>query len=96
MAEGLARKPRGQGVARTREAAALYARMANRGAGSLAAQYLLVGSPPSEALHNRAMEAQCLSTVAVAEVNRGELAASVSAGRAALKTIVEQRLSRRP
>jgi tetratricopeptide (TPR) repeat protein len=59
--------------------------MADRGAGSLAAQYLLVGSPPSEALHNRAMEAQCLATVAVAEVNRGELAASVNAGRAALK-----------
>ena len=72
-------------VARTREAAALYARMGDRGAGSLAAQYLLVGSPPSEALHNRAMEAQCLATVAVAEVNRGELAASVNAGRAALK-----------
>jgi tetratricopeptide (TPR) repeat protein len=31
------------------------------------------------------MEAQCLATVAVAEVNRGELAASVNAGRAALK-----------
>jgi predicted ATPase/DNA-binding SARP family transcriptional activator len=72
-------------VARTREAAALYARMGDRGAGSVAAQYLLVGSPPSEALHNRAMEAQCLATVAVAEVNRGELAASVNAGRAALK-----------
>jgi DNA-binding SARP family transcriptional activator len=72
-------------VARTREAAMLYARMGDRGAGSVAAQYLLVGSPPSEALHNRAMEAQCLATVAVAEVNRGELAASVDAGRAALK-----------
>jgi predicted ATPase/DNA-binding SARP family transcriptional activator len=72
-------------VARTRGAAALYARMADRGAGSLAAQYLLVGSPPSVELHNRAMEAQCLATVAVAEVNRGELAASVKAGRAALK-----------
>jgi tetratricopeptide (TPR) repeat protein len=72
-------------VARTREAAALYARMGDRGVGSLAAQYLLVGSPPSQALHNKAMEAQCLSTVAVAEVNRGELAASVKAGRAALK-----------
>ena len=72
-------------VAHTREAAALYGRMADRGGGSLAAQYLLVGSPPSEALHNRAMEAQCLATVAVAEVNRGELAASVRAGRAALK-----------
>ena len=72
-------------VAYIREAAALYGRMADRGAGSLAAQYLLVGSPPSEALHNRAMEAQCLATVAVAEVNRGELAASVRAGRAALK-----------
>jgi tetratricopeptide (TPR) repeat protein len=72
-------------VARTREAAALYARMGDRGAGSVAAQYLLVGSPPSDALHNRAMEAQCLATVAVAEVNRGELAASVRAGRAALK-----------
>jgi tetratricopeptide (TPR) repeat protein len=31
------------------------------------------------------MEAQCLATVAVAEVNRGELTASVNAGRAALK-----------
>jgi len=31
------------------------------------------------------MEAQCLATVAVAEVNRGELPASVRAGRAALK-----------
>ena len=31
------------------------------------------------------MEAQCLATVAVAEVNRGELAASVNAGHAALK-----------
>jgi tetratricopeptide (TPR) repeat protein len=72
-------------VARTREAAALYARMGDRGPGSVAAQYLLVGSPPSDALHNRAMEAQCLATVAVAEVNRGELAASVRAGRAALK-----------
>jgi tetratricopeptide (TPR) repeat protein len=72
-------------VACTREAATLYARMGDRGAGSLAAQYLLVGSPPSEALHNRAMEAQCLATATVAEVNRGELAASVSAGRAALK-----------
>jgi tetratricopeptide (TPR) repeat protein len=37
------------------------------------------------ALHNRAMEAQCLATVAMAEVNRGELAASVNAGRSALK-----------
>jgi tetratricopeptide (TPR) repeat protein len=72
-------------VACTREAATLYTRMGDRGAGSLAAQYLLVGSPPSEALHNRAMEAQCLTTATVAEVNRGELAASVSAGRAALK-----------
>jgi DNA-binding SARP family transcriptional activator len=72
-------------VARTREAAALYARMGERGAGSVASQYLLVGSPPSVALHNRAMEAQCLATVTVAEVNRGELAASVNAGRAALK-----------
>src|SRR5215218_3556743 len=72
-------------VARTREASELYARMGDRGAGSLAAQYLLVGSPPSEALHNRAMEAQCLATVAVAEVNRGEIGASVRAGRAALK-----------
>jgi DNA-binding SARP family transcriptional activator/predicted ATPase len=72
-------------VARTREASELYARMGDRGAGSLAAQYLLVGSPPSEALHNKAMEAQCLATVAVAEVNRGELASSVRAGRAALK-----------
>jgi len=72
-------------VARTREASELYARMGDRGAGSLAAQYLLVGSPPSEAPHNRAMEAQCLATVALAEVNRGELAASVRAGRAALK-----------
>jgi DNA-binding SARP family transcriptional activator len=72
-------------VARTREAAALYARMGDRGPGSVAAQYLLVGSPPSDALHNRAMEAQCLATVAVAEVHRGELAASVRAGRAALK-----------
>ena len=72
-------------VARTREASELYARMGDRGAGSLAAQYLLVGSPPSEALHNRAMEAQCLATVAVAEVNRGELASSVRAGRTALK-----------
>jgi len=53
--------------------------------GSLAAQYLLVGSPPSGALHNRAMEAQCLATVALGEVNRGELGASVNAGRAALK-----------
>ena len=72
-------------VALAREAAGLYARMGDRGAGSLAAQYLLVGSPPSEALHNRAMEAQCLATVAVGEVNRGELEASVNAGRAALK-----------
>ncbi|CAN5755283.1 hypothetical protein BH20ACT12_BH20ACT12_02370 [soil metagenome] len=72
-------------VARAREAAGLYARMGDRGAGSLAAQYLLVGSPPSEALHNRAMEAQCLATVALGEVNRGELGASVNAGRAALK-----------
>jgi len=72
-------------VARTREAAAMYARMGDRGARSLAAQYLLVGSPPSVALHNRAMEAQCLATATVAEVNRGELAASVNAGRAALK-----------
>lgn len=72
-------------AARAREAAALYAGMGERDAGSLAAQYLLVGSPPSEALHNRAMEAQCLAMVALGEVNRGELAASVSAGRAALK-----------
>jgi tetratricopeptide (TPR) repeat protein len=72
-------------VARTREAATLYARMGDRGAGSLSAQYLLVGSPPSGELHNRAMEAQCLATVALAEVNRGELEASVNAGRAALK-----------
>jgi DNA-binding SARP family transcriptional activator len=72
-------------VARTREAAALYARLGDRGVGSLAAQYLLVGSPPSEALHNRAMEAQCLSTVAVGEVNRGGIEASVRAGRAALE-----------
>jgi tetratricopeptide (TPR) repeat protein len=71
-------------VAHTKEAAALYARMVDRGAGSLAAQYLLVGSPPSETHHNRAMEAQCLATVAVAEVNRGDPAASVRAGRAAL------------
>ena len=74
-----------EGVAHAREAAALYARMGDRGAGSLAAQYLLVGSPPSEALHNQAMEAQCLATVAVAEVNRGEPGASVNAGLAALK-----------
>jgi DNA-binding SARP family transcriptional activator len=72
-------------VARTREAAALYARLGDRGVGSLAAQYLLVGSPPSEALHNRAMEAQCLSTVAVGEVNRGGIEASVRAGRTALE-----------
>lgn len=75
-------------VVLTREAAALYARMWGRGAGSragLAAQYLLVGSPPSEALHNRAMEAQCLATVALGELNRGALGASVNAGHAALK-----------
>jgi DNA-binding SARP family transcriptional activator/tetratricopeptide (TPR) repeat protein len=72
-------------VVRTREAAALYARMGDQGVGSLAAQYLLVGSPPSGALHNRAMEAQCLATVAVAEVNRGEPGAGVNAARAALK-----------
>jgi DNA-binding SARP family transcriptional activator len=74
-----------ESVACTREAAAMYGRMADRGSGSLAAQYLLVGSPPSVELHNRGMEAQCLATAAVAEVNRGELAASVDAGRAALK-----------
>jgi predicted ATPase/DNA-binding SARP family transcriptional activator len=72
-------------VALAREAAGLYAQMGNRGAGPLAAQYLLVGSPPSAALHNRAMEAHSLSTVAVGEVNRGEPGASVNAGRAALK-----------
>lgn len=74
-----------ESVARTREAATLYARMEERGAGSLAAQYLLAGSPPSAALHNRAMEAQCLATIALGEVNHGELEASVDAGRAALK-----------
>jgi tetratricopeptide (TPR) repeat protein len=72
-------------LAPLREAAALYARMEYRGAGSLAAQYLRIGSPPSGELHNRAMEAQCLATLSVAEVNRGELAASVDAGRAAMK-----------
>jgi tetratricopeptide (TPR) repeat protein len=72
-------------VAHAREAAALFARMGERGAGSVAAQFAHIGSPPSEALHNRAMEAQCLVTLTVAEVNRGELAASVKAGRAALK-----------
>ncbi|HZA46387.1 MAG TPA: AAA family ATPase [Rubrobacter sp.] len=72
-------------AARAREAAALYALMGDRGAGSLAIQYLRNGSPPTGELHNRAMEAQCLATLAVAEVNRGELAANASAGRAALK-----------
>jgi DNA-binding SARP family transcriptional activator len=72
-------------VAHAREAAALFARMGERGAGSVAAQFAHIGSPPSVALHNRAMEAQCLVTLTVAEVNRGEIAASVDAGRAALK-----------
>ena len=72
-------------VARVREAAGLYARMGGRSAGSLAAQYLLVGSPPSVALHNRAMEAHCLATLAAAEVNRGAPGAGVSAGRTAMK-----------
>jgi DNA-binding SARP family transcriptional activator/tetratricopeptide (TPR) repeat protein len=74
-----------QCVARVREAAGLYERMGDRGAGSLAAQYLLVGAPPSVALHNRAMEAHCLATLAAAEVNRGAPGAGVSAGRTAMK-----------
>jgi DNA-binding SARP family transcriptional activator len=72
-------------VARIREATALYGRVGDRGAGSLTTQYLRIGTPPSEALHNRAMEGQCLATLAVAYVNHGELSASVSAGREAVK-----------
>ena len=68
-----------------RQAAALYGEVRDRDAGSLATQYLRIGTPPSGSLHNRAMEAQCLATLAVAEVNRGDPAAGVRAGREATR-----------
>ena len=73
-------------VALAGEARAMYARMDGRamGAGALAMQFLWAGSPPSDALYVRAMEANCLCLMALGGSNLGETRAGTAAGRSAL------------
>jgi tetratricopeptide (TPR) repeat protein len=68
------------------EARALYAEMGGRtmSAGALAMQFLWVGSPPSDKLYVRAMEANCLCLTALGESNLGGIRVGEAAGRSAL------------
>jgi len=77
-------------VALAGEARATYGRMEGlpssraTGAGALAMQFLWAGSPPSDALYVRAMEANCLCLLALGESNLGGIRAGITAGRSAL------------
>lgn len=57
--------------------------------GTLTAQYVWAGSPPSEPLYLQAMEASSLVQLSFIEVNLGELADAVKDGRAAMRTARE-------
>ena len=76
----------GECVALAGEAGAMYGRMNGRamGAGALAMQFLWAGSPPSDALYVRAMEANCLCLIALGQSNLGGIRAGTAAGRLAL------------
>ncbi|HZC18208.1 MAG TPA: AAA family ATPase, partial [Rubrobacteraceae bacterium] len=67
-------------------AAALYETLGNEppDAGTLAAQFIWAGAPPSKALANRAMESLSLSLLALGEINRGSSKAAVEASRRGL------------
>jgi len=77
-------------VALAGEAREMYGRMDGlppsraTGAGALAMQFLWAGSPPSDALYVRAMEANCLCLLALGESNLGGIRAGITAGRSAL------------
>jgi hypothetical protein len=71
---------------RWEEARTLYAAIEDHAgeASGLSAQLIYAGSPPSEQLTKRAMEALCLCLLALGYINRGEPLTGVNAGRAAL------------
>jgi tetratricopeptide (TPR) repeat protein len=73
-------------VASVSRAAALYETLGNEppDAGTLAAQFIWAGAPPSKALANRAMESLSLSLLALGEINRGSPEAAVEASRRGL------------
>ena len=73
-------------VAHVSRAAALFEALGDElpDVGTLTAQFIWAGAPPSKELANRAMQSLSLSLLALGEINRGSPRAAVEAGQHAL------------